>query len=95
MKTCSFRQAKRSFGRLADDALKGHPTLIVRGKRLLILQIYTPSEAESFDALIDEGIAGEHAGLTVAFWKEVRARGRKLARKLVAQSAPPDQFSVN
>jgi hypothetical protein len=85
MKTCSFREAKRSLGRLADDALKGRPTVIVRGNRLLILQAYMPMGAETFDALIDEGIASEHAGLKDAFWKEVRALSCKLPRKLVAQ----------
>jgi hypothetical protein len=81
MKTCSLSEAKSSLGRLADDALKGRPTVIVRGGKLLILQAYEPPDPETFDALIDEGIASEHIRLTDRFWEEVRSRGGKLARK--------------
>jgi hypothetical protein len=85
MKTCSLSEAKSSLGRLADDALKGRPTVIVRGGKLLILQAYDPPDPQTFDALIDEGIASEHIRLTDTFWEEVRSRGGKLARKLGAK----------
>ncbi len=83
MKTCSLSEAKSTLGRLADEALKGHPTVIARGGKLLILQAYEPPDPEAFDALIDEGIASEHFPINDAFWKGVRSRGRKLARKMV------------
>ncbi len=82
MKTCSLSEAKSSLGRLADEALKGRPTVITRGGRLLILKAYAPPDPDAFDRLIDEGIASEHVELTDDFWQGVRDRGRKLARRL-------------
>ncbi len=81
MKTCSLSEAKASLGKLADEALKGRPTLIARGGKLLILHAYDPPNPAEFDALIDEGLASEHFPLTDAFWDGVRRRGRKLAQK--------------
>lgn len=83
MKTCSLSEAKSCLGRLADEALEGRPTVIVRGGKLLILQAYEPPDPGAFDALIDAGIASEHVRLDDKFWEGVRSRGRKLARKLV------------
>ena len=88
MNTCSLSEAKSSLGRLADEALKGRPTVIARGGKLLILQAYDPPAPDAFDALIDEGIASEHLLLTDAFWDGVRVRGRELARKAVVKLAP-------
>jgi hypothetical protein len=82
MKTCSLSEAKSSLGRLADDALQGHPTVISRGGKLLILRAYEPSDPGEFDALIDEGIKSEHFPLTDSVWKGIRQRGKKLAQKL-------------
>jgi hypothetical protein len=82
MKTCSLSEAKSSLGRLADDALEGHPTVISRGGKLLILRAYEPLDPGEFDALIDEGIKSEHFPLTDAVWQGIRQRGTKLARKL-------------
>jgi hypothetical protein len=82
MKTCSLSEAKSSLGRLADDALQGHPTVIARGGKLLILKAYEPPDPDEFDALIDEGIKSEHVPLTDSVWKEIRQRGRKLARQM-------------
>ncbi len=82
MKTCSLSQAKSSLGRLADDALQGHPTVIARGGKLLILRAYEPSDPGEFDALINEGIKSEHFTLTDSVWEGIRRRGRKLARKI-------------
>jgi hypothetical protein len=85
MKTCSLSKAKSSLGRLADEALKGRPTVIVRGAKLLILQAYEPPDPAGFDALIDEGIASEHATLTPAVWDKIRTDGRKFAKKLASR----------
>jgi len=85
MKTCSLSEAKGSLGRLADDALDGRPTVIVRGGKLLILQAYEPPDPEAFDVLIDEGIASQHFELSDRFWQDVRRRGRKFARKRSAK----------
>ncbi len=81
LKTCSLSDAKSTLGRLADEALKGNPTVIVRGGKLLILKAYDPPALDAFDALIDEGIASEHLDLTDKFWDGVRVRVRKLGRK--------------
>jgi hypothetical protein len=82
MKTCSLSEAKSSLGRLADAALQGHPTVIARGGKLLILRAYEPSDPDEFDALIDEGIKSEHFPLTDSVWEGIRQRGKKLAQKL-------------
>jgi hypothetical protein len=82
MKTCSLSEAKRSLGRLADDALQGHPTVISRSGKLLILRAFEPSDPDEFDALIDEGINSEHFPLTDSVWDGIRQRGKKLAQKL-------------
>jgi len=42
MKTCSLSEAKSRLGKLADAALEGHPTVISRGGKLLILKAYEP-----------------------------------------------------
>jgi hypothetical protein len=67
---------------LADAALEGHPTVIARGGKLLILKAFEPSDPDEFDTLIDEGIKSEHFALTDSVWAAIRQRGRKLARKL-------------
>ena len=82
MRTCNLSEAKTTLGRLADEALRGHPTVITRGGRLLILQAYEPPDADSFDSLISEGVASEHEKIDKAFWEGVRQRGTKIARKL-------------
>ena len=40
MKTCSITEAKSRLGKLADAALRGNPTIISRGGKLVILQAY-------------------------------------------------------
>lgn len=82
MKTCSLSEAKSSLGRLADAALQGHPTVISRGGRLLILKAYDPPDPDEFDALIDEGIASRHIPLTAAVWEGIRQRGKRSALRL-------------
>ncbi len=82
MKTCSLSEAKSSLGRLADDALRGRPTVIPRGGKLVILRAYEPPDPDEFDALIDQGIRSEHFPLTDSVWKEIRQRGRKLSVRL-------------
>lgn len=83
MKTCSLSEAKSSLGKLADDAIQGHPTVISRGGKLVILRAYEPSDPGEFDALIDEGIKSEHVPLTDLVWDGIRQRGktRSQARK--------------
>jgi hypothetical protein len=85
MKTCSLSQAKSSLGKLADDALKGRPTVIVRGGKLVILRAYDPPAPDTFDALIDEGIGADHVELTDNLWRQIRTRGRKLVKKSPAK----------
>jgi hypothetical protein len=80
MNTCSLSKAKSALGKLADQALKGRPTVIPRGGKLVILQAYDPPGPGEFDELIREGIESEHFPLTDAFWAGVRRRGRKLAK---------------
>ena len=80
MDTCSLSQAKSSLGKLADRALKGRPTVIPRGGKLVILQAYDPPNPGQFDELIQEGIESEHVPLTDEVWAGIRQRGRKLAK---------------
>ena len=82
MNTCSLSEAKSSLGRLADAALQGHPTVISRSGKLLILQAYEPPDPDEFDALIDEGLRSEHVFLTDSVWEGIRRRGRRLARQV-------------
>jgi hypothetical protein len=82
MKTCSLSEAKMSLGRLADAALRGCPTVISRGGKLLILRAYEPPDPDAFDSLIDEGISSEHVPLTESVWAGIRRRGKKLAQQL-------------
>jgi hypothetical protein len=82
MKTCSLSEAKSSLGRLADDALRGYPTVITRGGKLLILKAYNPPDPDEFDALIDAGIRSQHAPLTDSVWKGIRQRGRTPSQRL-------------
>jgi hypothetical protein len=86
MKTCSVSEAKSSLGKLADEAIKGRPTVITRGGKLVILQAYEPPDPNAFDSAIDEGINSEHFEITDSFWQSVRAKGRKLARQQTAKS---------
>ena len=81
MKTCSLSEAKSSLGKLADSALQGHPTVISRGGKLLILKAYEPPDPDEFDALIDEGIKRDHVVLDDSIWAGILQRGRKLARQ--------------
>lgn len=81
MKTCSLSEAKSSLGRLADAALQGHPTVISRGGKLLILKAYEPPDPDEFDTLIDEGIRSEHSPLTDSVWEGIRQRGKNLAQQ--------------
>ena len=80
MDTCSLSQAKSRLGKLADRALKGRPTVIPRGGKLVILQAYDPPGPGEFDELIQEGMDSEHIALTDEVWAGIRQRGRKLPR---------------
>ena len=45
MRTLSISEAKRSLGRVADEALHGEKIIIIRKSRLLTLQEYQPVES--------------------------------------------------
>lgn len=82
MKMCSLSKAKSSLGKLADQAIKGHPTVITRGDKLVILQAYElPDHPDEFDALIQAGKDSEHRPLTPAVMKQIWQRGESLAKK--------------
>jgi hypothetical protein len=82
MKTCTISEAKQSLGRLADKALDGRPTVIVRGGRLLILRAYElPDPDDEFDNLIEEGKESPHRELTPKAFKSIWKRGRAFAKK--------------
>lgn len=77
MKTCSLSQAKSALGHLADRALKGHPTVILRGGKLVILQAYElPDHTDEFDALIQAGKESPHRPLTRQVLTSIWQRGR-------------------
>ena len=80
MKTCSLSKAKSSLGKLADQALKGRPTVIPRAGRLVILQAYElPDHQDEFDALIQAGKDGSHRPLTRKVLAKIWQRGRAWA----------------
>ena len=81
MKTCTVSEAKSKLGELADSALKGKPTVIIRGGKLVILQAYAlPDHPDEFDALIQAGKDSPHRPLTPKVLDEIWARGRALAK---------------
>jgi hypothetical protein len=76
MKTCSLSEAKSRLGKLADRALKGAPSVIRRGEKLVILQAYElPDHPDEFDALIQAGKDSPHRLLTRSVVKGVWRRG--------------------
>ena len=78
MKSCSLSQAKGNLGKLADRALKGDPTVISRGGKLVILQAYElPDHSNAFDALIQAGKDSAHRPLTDKVLKEIWKRDRR------------------
>jgi hypothetical protein len=81
MKTCSLSQAKSALGNLADRALKGHPTVIPRGGKLVILQAYElPDHPDEFDALIQAGKESPHRPLTRQVLTRIWQRARSSTR---------------
>ena len=81
MKTCSLSAAKGRLGKLADEALKGRPTVIPRSGKLVILQAYEPPDPEPFDELIGAGKESPHQILTSKALAGIWQRGRRLARR--------------
>jgi len=81
MKTCTVSEAKSKLGELADSALKGKPTVIIRGGKLVILQAYAlPDHSDEFDALIQAGKDSPHRPLTPKVLDEIWKHGRVLAK---------------
>lgn len=82
MKTCTVSEAKSKLGALADSALKGRPTVIVRGGKLVILQAYElPDHEHEFDALIQAGKDSPHRPLTSRVLENIWKKGRALAKQ--------------
>jgi hypothetical protein len=81
MKTCTLSQAKSGLGKLADRALKGDPTVIPRGGKLVILQAYQlPDHPDEFDALIQAGKDSPHRLLTRKVLNNIWQRGLSRAK---------------
>ena len=81
MKTCTVSEAKAKLGELADAAIKGKPTVIVRGGKLVILRAYElPDHPDEFDALIQAGKDSPHRPLTRKVLDGIWKRGRVLAK---------------
>ncbi|MDB6029959.1 MAG: hypothetical protein JWM16_297 [Verrucomicrobiales bacterium] len=82
MKTCTVSQAKNNLGKLADAAIKGEPTVIVRGGKLVILQAYNlPQHQDEFDALIQAGKDSPHHAVTPKLLNRIWQRGKSLSKK--------------
>ena len=81
MKTCSLSAAKGSLGKLADEALRGRPTVIPRGGKLVILRAYEPPDPDPFDDLIQAGKDSSHRVLTPRVMSEIWRRGRRLGQR--------------
>lgn len=81
MKTCTVSEAKSKLGELADAAIKGKPTVIIRGGKLVILQAYAlPDHVDEFDALIQAGKDSPHRPLSPKVLDEIWKRGRILPK---------------
>ena len=81
MKTCTLSQAKSRLGKLADRPLKGDPTVIPRGGKLVILQAYQlPDHPDEFDAIIQAGKDSPHRPLTPKVLKDIWQLGLTRAR---------------
>ena len=82
MKTCTLSEAKSKLGKLADAAIKGDPTVIIRGGKLVILRAYIlPEHAHEFDTLIQSGIDSAHRPVTTKVLNEIWKRGRSMSRR--------------
>ena len=82
MKTCTVSEAKGKLGELADSAIQGKPTVIVRGGKLVILQAYElPDHPDEFDSLIQAGKDSPHRTLNAGVLDDIWKRGRALARE--------------
>ena len=82
MKTCTVSEAKSKLGELADSAIKGKPTIIIRGGKFVILQAYVLSDhPDEFDALIQAGKDSPHRPLTPKVLDEIWKRSRTLAKR--------------
>ena len=68
---------------LADEALKGRPTVILRGGRLVILQAYEPPDPDVFDDLIQAGKDSAHRALTPQVLAQIWREGRRLVRRSI------------
>lgn len=80
MKTCTVSEAKSRLGELADAALNGQPTVIVRGGKLVMLQTYElPDHPDEFDVLIQAGKDSPHRPLTPKVLEKIWKRGRELS----------------
>ena len=81
MKTCTVSEAKSKLGELADAAINGKPTVIIRGGKLVILQAYQlPDHHDEFDSLIQAGKDSPHRTLTPKVLDEIWKRGRALVK---------------
>jgi hypothetical protein len=82
MDTCTVSEAKGKLGQLADQAIDGKPTVIVRGGKLVILQAYElPDHPDELDALIQAGKDSSHRDLTPQVFREIWKHGRRLAKQ--------------
>ena len=81
MKTYTVSEAKGKWGELADAAIQGRPTVILRGGKLVVLQAYElPDHPDEFDALIQAGKDSPHRTLSPKVLGEIWKRGRALAK---------------
>jgi hypothetical protein len=70
------------LAKVADAAINGKPTVIVRGGKLVILQAYAlPDHPDEFDALIQAGKESPHRPLTSKVLDEIWKSGRALAKR--------------
>ena len=82
MKSCTISEAKARLAELADAAIKGEPTVIVRGGKLVVLQAYElPDNPGEFDALIQAGKDSSHRILTRKVLDDIWKRGRTRAKR--------------
>ncbi len=81
MKTCTLSQAKSGLGKLADRALKGDPTVIPRGGKLVILKSSTTNPDEMKSPLCACSMDGVMCFASSSWESKIRLR---LKTRLVA-----------
>ena len=82
MKTSTLTAVKENLGEVADQAIRGEPTVMARKGKLVIIQAYEPADhPNDFDSLIQAGKDSPKRELTPQLLRDIWKRGRARAGK--------------